>query len=63
MEMYLIKVVMLYIVWFTTSNQRMDRRNFFKEGGSGMLLVPSHLGYGSNDSRGIPGLRFSLRLN
>jgi FKBP-type peptidyl-prolyl cis-trans isomerase FkpA len=26
---------------------------FFKEGGSGMLLVPSHLGYGSNDSRGF----------
>lgn len=28
---------------------------YFKEGGSGMLLVPSHLGYGSEDYRGIPG--------
>ncbi len=28
---------------------------YFKEGGSGLLLVPSHLGYGSSDSRGIPG--------
>lgn len=28
---------------------------YFKEGGSGILLVPSHLGYGSNDFRGIPG--------
>jgi FKBP-type peptidyl-prolyl cis-trans isomerase FkpA len=24
----------------------------FKEGGSGTLLIPSHLGYGSNDSNG-----------
>lgn len=28
---------------------------YFKEGGSGMLLVPSHLGYGPRDYRGIPG--------
>ncbi len=28
---------------------------YFKEGGSGMLLVPSHLGYGSFDYNGIPG--------
>jgi FKBP-type peptidyl-prolyl cis-trans isomerase FkpA len=28
---------------------------YFKEGGSGMLLVPSHLGYGSQNYRGIPG--------
>lgn len=28
---------------------------YFKEGGRGILLVPSHLGYGSNDNRGIPG--------
>lgn len=28
---------------------------YFKEGGSGMLLIPSHLGYGSQDYRGIPG--------
>ncbi len=28
---------------------------FFKEGGSGILLVPAHLGYGSFDTRGIPG--------
>ena len=28
---------------------------YFKEGGSGLLLVPSHLGYGSFDNRGIPG--------
>ncbi len=28
---------------------------YFKEGGSGILLVPSDLGYGSFDSRGIPG--------
>jgi FKBP-type peptidyl-prolyl cis-trans isomerase len=27
----------------------------FKEGGSGTLLIPSHLGYGSNDSNGITG--------
>lgn len=28
---------------------------YFNEGGNGILLVPSHLGYGSSDSRGIPG--------
>ena len=27
---------------------------YFKEGGSGQLLIPSHLGYGSNENRGIP---------
>ena len=27
---------------------------YFKEGGKGMLLVPSHLGYGSQDYMGIP---------
>ncbi|MGB6150820.1 MAG: FKBP-type peptidyl-prolyl cis-trans isomerase [Pricia sp.] len=28
---------------------------YFKEGGSGVLLVPSHLGYGSFNYNGIPG--------
>jgi len=28
---------------------------YFNEGGSGILLVPSRLGYGSFDYRGIPG--------
>lgn len=28
---------------------------YFKEGGSGLLLVPSHLGYGPENQRGIPG--------
>ncbi len=28
---------------------------YFKEGGSGMLFVPAHLGYGNQDYRGIPG--------
>lgn len=28
---------------------------FFKEGGSGILLIPAHLGYGSFDYKGIPG--------
>lgn len=28
---------------------------YFKEGGSGMLLIPSHLGYGPENYRGIPG--------
>ncbi len=28
---------------------------YFKEGGSGKLLVPSHLGYGSYNRNGIPG--------
>ncbi|MFT5713601.1 MAG: FKBP-type peptidyl-prolyl cis-trans isomerase FkpA [Flavobacterium sp.] len=38
---------------------------YFKEGGNGILLVPSHLGYGSNDSRSIPGgsvLIFEVKL-
>jgi FKBP-type peptidyl-prolyl cis-trans isomerase FkpA len=37
----------------------------FKEGGSGILLVPAHLGYGSNDSGPIPGgsvLIFEVKL-
>jgi len=28
---------------------------YFREGGSGMLLIPSHLAYGNNDYNGIPG--------
>ena len=28
---------------------------YFKEGGSGLLIVPSHLGYRSADHNGIPG--------
>ncbi|PKH49220.1 peptidylprolyl isomerase [Tenacibaculum sp. Bg11-29] len=28
---------------------------YFKEGGSGILLIPSKLGYGSKNYRGIPG--------
>ncbi|UXP32710.1 FKBP-type peptidyl-prolyl cis-trans isomerase [Reichenbachiella agarivorans] len=28
---------------------------YFKEGGNGILLVPSHLGYGSSDTPKIPG--------
>lgn len=28
---------------------------YFKTGGSGILLIPAHLGYGSNDSGPIPG--------
>jgi len=38
---------------------------YFKEGGKGMLLVPSHLGYGPYDTRGIPGgsvLIFDIHL-
>lgn len=38
---------------------------YFKEGGSGLLLVPAHLGYGNNDNRGIPGgsvLIFEINL-
>ncbi len=38
---------------------------YFKEGGSGMLLVPSHLGYGPEDYRSIPGgsvLIFEINL-
>lgn len=29
--------------------------SYFKEGGNGILLVPAHLGYGSFDTRSIPG--------
>ena len=38
---------------------------YFKEGGSGMLLVPAHLGYGNNNYRSIPGgsvLIFDINL-
>ena len=38
---------------------------YFKEGGSGILLVPSKLGYGSNARPGIPGgsvLIFDINL-
>ncbi len=38
---------------------------YFKEGGNGILLVPSKLGYGSSDFRGIPGgsvLVFDVKL-
>ncbi|RXQ96068.1 peptidylprolyl isomerase [Ancylomarina salipaludis] len=38
---------------------------YFKEGGKGTLLVPSHLGYGPYDTRGIPGgsvLVFDIHL-
>ncbi len=38
---------------------------YFKEGGKGKLFVPSHLGYGSYDTRGIPGgsvLIFDIHL-
>ena len=38
---------------------------FFKEGGNGVLLIPSHLGYGSNDNGPIPGgsvLIFNVKL-
>jgi FKBP-type peptidyl-prolyl cis-trans isomerase FkpA len=38
---------------------------YFKEGGSGVLLIPSHLGYGSYDYNGIPGgsvLLFDVKL-
>ncbi|UFH36191.1 FKBP-type peptidyl-prolyl cis-trans isomerase [Flavobacterium acetivorans] len=38
---------------------------FFKEGGSGILLIPAHLGYGSNDRGPIPGgsvLIFEVKL-
>lgn len=37
----------------------------FKAGGSGMLLIPAHLGYGNYDYRGIPGgsvLIFEINL-
>lgn len=29
--------------------------SYFKEGGSGIILVPASLGYGNNDYNGIPG--------
>ena len=38
---------------------------YFKEGGSGILLVPAHLGYGNSDYSGIPGgsvLVFEVKL-
>ncbi|SHJ18936.1 FKBP-type peptidyl-prolyl cis-trans isomerase [Arenibacter nanhaiticus] len=38
---------------------------YFKEGGSGMLLVPAHLGYGNRDYGPIPGgsvLIFDVKL-
>lgn len=38
---------------------------YFKEGGRGKLLVPSYLGYGSDNTRGIPGgsvLVFDIHL-
>lgn len=38
---------------------------YFKEGGNGILLVPSALGYGSNDSGPIPGgsvILFDVKL-
>ena len=38
---------------------------YFKEGGSGILLVPAHLGYGNYNYRGIPGgsvLVFEINL-
>jgi len=38
---------------------------YFKEGGSGILLIPSDLGYGPSDYRGIPGgsvLIFDINL-
>lgn len=38
---------------------------YFKEGGNGVLLIPSHLGYGSNGSGPIPGgsvLIFNVKL-
>lgn len=38
---------------------------YFNEGGEGMLLIPSHLGYGSQNYNGIPGgsvLIFDIKL-
>ncbi|MCM4161260.1 peptidylprolyl isomerase [Antarcticibacterium flavum] len=38
---------------------------YFKEGGKGMLLIPSHLAYGPQNYRGIPGgsvLIFEIEL-
>lgn len=38
---------------------------FFREGGSGILLIPAHLAYGSDESRGVPAgsvLVFEIKL-
>lgn len=38
---------------------------FFKEGGSGILLIPAHLAYGSDDYKGVPAgsvLVFEIKL-
>lgn len=38
---------------------------YFKPGGSGVLLIPAHLGYGSYNNKGIPGgsvLIFDVKL-
>ena len=38
---------------------------YFKAGGSGLLLIPAHLGYGNYDRKGIPGgsvLIFEINL-
>jgi len=38
---------------------------YFKEGGSGKLLIPAHLAYGNNEYRGVPGgsvLIFDIEL-
>ncbi len=38
---------------------------YFKEGGSGLLMIPAHLGYGSKTINGIPGgsvLIFDIHL-
>lgn len=38
---------------------------YFKEGGSGILLIPAHLGYGNSNYNGIPGgsvLIFEINL-
>lgn len=38
---------------------------YFKEGGSGLLLVPAHLGYGNSNTNSIPGgsvLIFEVKL-
>lgn len=39
--------------------------SYFKTGGSGILLIPAHLGYGNNDYSSIPGgsvLIFDVKL-
>ncbi len=39
---------------------------YFKPGGTGVLLIPAHLGYGNNNTNGIPGgsvLIFDVKLN